>query len=81
MINEIKYKGYTIVRWVVCLSQTGEIVEEFDNMGLAKKKYGDYDDLHLKYAAAETINEYGDVNPAVYGDTLSEAMNKLKKLL
>lgn len=82
MKNEIKYKGYTIVRWVVCISSiTEEILAEFDDMRLAKKEYGSCYNVDLKYAAAETINDYGDCNPAVYGDTLSEATNKLKKLL
>ena len=29
----------------------------------------------------EEIKREGNVNPAVYGDTLKEAMDKLKKLL
>lgn len=35
----------------------------------------------FKYAVAEEINEDGDVNPAVYGDTLKEAMDNLKKII
>ena len=45
------------------------------------KKYFDNKKDAFKYAAAEEINEDGDVNPAVYGDTLKEAMDKIKSVL
>ena len=81
MKNEVKWKGYTIVRWVTVF-WGGEPVDEFDTMADANasfyKKAGGYE---FKYAAAEQINDDGDVNPAVYGDTLKEVMDKLKKVL
>ena len=81
MKNLIKYKNYTIVRWVTVF-RDGEPVDELDTMADANasfyKKAGGYE---FKYAAAEQINDDGDVNPAVYGDTLKEATDKLKAIL
>ena len=79
MKNEVKWKDYTICRWVVAMIED-TILGEFDSMSEAKK---DMKGTHctFKYAAAEEINEDGDVNPAVYGDTLKEAMDKLKSVL
>ena len=56
------------------------IIGEFDSMADAKKAMKGAPST-FKYAAAEEINDDGDVNPAVYGDTLKEAMDKLKKVL
>ena len=82
MINEIKYKGYTICRWFVVLNADGEPIEEFwDNKNDAIKFAKYREGCVVKYAAAEIINDNGDVNPAVYGDTLKEATDKLKKIL
>lgn len=80
MKNEIKYKGYTICRWVAVFAGA-DICDEFDTMKEAKKAYKGVGGARFKYAAAEEINEDGDCNPAVYGDTLKEVMDKLKKLL
>jgi len=79
MNNEIKWKGYTICRWVVAMIDD-TILGEFDSMVDAKKAMKGAP-CTFKYAAAEEINEDGDVNPAVYGDTLKEAMDKLKSVL
>ena len=79
MKTEIKYKGYTICRWVVAMVE-GSIIGEFDSMADAKKAMKGAP-CTFKYAAAEEINDYGDLNPAVYGDTLKEAMDKLKSVL
>jgi hypothetical protein len=80
MKNEVKWKGYTICRWVAVFEH-GEVVNEFDSMADAKAYYKGHNGYDFKYAAAEEINDDGDVNPAVYGDTLKEAMDKLKKVL
>lgn len=80
MKNEVKWKGYTIYRWVTVLEHN-EPIQEFDSMAEAKAYFKGLTGYTFKYAAAEQINDDGDVNPAVYGDTLQEAMNKLKKVL
>ena len=80
MKNQIKYKNYTIARWVTVF-ENGEPVGEFDSMVDAKAYYTNPDSYEFKYAAAEEINDDGDVNPAVYGDTLKEATDKLKAIL
>lgn len=80
MKNQIKYKGYTIARWVAVFEHDTPI-NEFDTMADAKAYYQGHHGYDFKYAAAEQINADGDVNPAVYGDTLKEATDKLKKLL
>jgi len=83
MKNEVKWKDYTICRWVTAFNfLNDEIMGEFDSMNEAKKEYADRKGLvYFKYSAAEIINKYGDVNPAVYGATLKEATDKIKKLL
>ena len=80
MKNVIKYKGYTIVRWVAVFEH-GTPINEFDTMADAKAYYKGHSGYDFKFAAAEEINDDGDVNPAVYGNTLKEATDKLKKLL
>ena len=81
MKNKIKYKDYTIVRWVAVLRDE-EPVDFFDTMAEANASvYKRMDGYEFKYAVAEEINAKGDVNPAVYGDTLKEAMDKLKEIL
>lgn len=80
MKNEVKWKGYTICRWVAVFAGA-DICDEFDTMKEAKKEYKGVGGARFKYAAAEEINEDGDCNPAVYGATLKEATEKLKKLL
>ena len=80
MKNQIKYKSYTIARWVTVF-ENGEPVGEFDSMADAKAYYTNPDGYEFKYAAAEEINDDGDVNPAVYGDTLKEVTDKLKAIL
>ncbi len=61
--------------------ENGEPVGEFDSMADAKAYYTNSDGYEFKYAAAEEINKDGDVNPAVYGDTLKEATDKLREIL
>ena len=80
MKNELKYKGYTIVRFVAVF-ENGQPIAEFDTMAEAKAYYEGCEGYEFKYSAAEVINDYGDVNPAVYGDTLKEATDKLKAIL
>lgn len=79
MKNEIEWKGYAICRWVVAMVGSS-IIGEFDSMADAKKAIKGTP-CTFKYAVAEEINEDGDVNPAVYGDTLKEAMDNLKKII
>ena len=83
MKNEIKWNGYTICRWVAVFDSDDNPVDELDSMPEAKASwYAKQPSVYkFKYAAAEEINEDGDCNPAVYGDTLKEATDKLKKLL
>lgn len=80
MKNEVEWKGYTICRWVAVF-EYGEVVNEFNSMADAKAYYKGLYGYDFKYAAAEKINEDGDVNPAVYGDTIKEVMDKLKSVL
>lgn len=80
MRNVIKWKDYTIWRWVIVLAGA-DIIEEFESMAEAKKEYKGTPGVRYKYAAAEQINEDGDVNPAVYGNTLAEVTIKLKRTL
>lgn len=80
MKNVIKYKGYTIVRYVAVF-ENGQPIAEFDSMAEAKAYYEGCEGYEFKYSAAEQINDDGDVNPAVYGDTLKEATDKLKAIL
>lgn len=79
MRNEIKWKDYTICRWVVAMVG-GSIIGEFDSMADAKKAMKGAP-CTFKYAAAEEINDDGDVNPAVYADSLKGAMDKIKSVL
>ena len=82
MKQEIKWKGYTILRWFVVLNADGEPIEEFWDSQNDAIKFAKYrDGCVVKYAAAETINDDGDLNPAVYGDTLKEVMEKIKSVL
>jgi len=79
MKNEINWNGYTICRWVVAMVE-GRVIGEYDSMAEAKKAMKG-SSCTFKYAAAEEINEDGDVNPAVYGDSIKEVMDKLKSVL
>ena len=79
MENEVKWKDYMICRWVVAIVDD-TIIGEFDSMAEAKKLMKGTP-CRFRYAAAEEINKDGDVNPAVYGDTLKEVMDKIKKVL
>lgn len=77
MKNEVKWKGHTIYRWVAVFEHNQPIAE-FDSMGEAKACFSGFE---FKYVAAEVIDKDGNVNPAVYGDTLKEVMNKIKSIL
>ena len=81
MENIISYKGYEIVRFVAVIDMnTGDIIDECDSMAEAKRAYRKMNVDYI-YGAAEIINKDGDTNPSVYGSTLAEATNKLKKIL
>ena len=83
MINTIEYKGYKIERWVVAVVYDPDIhvLGEYTSMSEAKDKLGGVPGVYFKFAAAEWINKDGDLNPAVYGDSLSEVTKKIKKIL
>lgn len=78
MKNVIKWKGYTICRWVVVMFE-GRVIGEYDSMADAKK-FMKGTPCTFKYSA-DAINENCDAYPAVYGATLKEATDKLKKVL
>lgn len=80
MNNLIYWKGYTISRWVVALAGD-DVIGEYDTMAEARKAMKGVPGVRFKYAAAEHINNDGDVNPAVYGETLASATEQLKELL
>lgn len=80
MKNIIKYNGYTIWRWVAVFA-CDDIIGEHDSMIEARKAMKNVSGVCFKYAAAEQINSDGDLNPAVYGETLSEVTNRLKEIL
>lgn len=80
MKNKVEWKDYTICRWVAVFAGA-DICDEFDTMEEAKKAYKGVGGARFKYAAAEEINKKGDTNPSVYGATLKEATDKIKKLL
>lgn len=65
MKNLVKYRGYTIVRWITAFIGDDPI-GEFDSMAEAKKEFRGVLGITFKYSAAEMINDDGDVNPAVY---------------
>lgn len=78
------YKDYEIVVCVaVCHCNTNIVIDVFDTMRQAKKyvKENDIGNVDYWYLAAETINEDGDVNPAIWDKSRAEAIRRLKKLL
>ena len=83
MINRIDWKGYHIWRWFVAVdNDSNPVAEFFDETPKEAKRYAEcFDGYKVRVAAAEEINEQGDLNPAVYGDTLTDAMRKLKRAL
>lgn len=65
----------------VCQKGTYSFLDEFDTKKEAKEAgYNEYD-YDYWYLAAEVINERGDVNPACWGRTRKEALEKLKNAL
>lgn len=74
--------GSIVVSVAICIN--GKIIEEKDTMKEAKK-YAKENNLkevvEYWYLASEIINEKGDVNPACWGKTRHEAINKLKRVL
>lgn len=64
---------------VVTNGENNEVVAEFDNMGDAGKHFGGQ--YGKRWAAAEWIDEDGNLNPAVYADTKRKAIAKLKSVL
>ena len=83
MKNEIHWNGYNIWRWFVVVDEDDNPKQEyFDETPKNAKRFAEcFEGYKVKIAAAEEINEQGDLNPAVYGDTLTDAMRKLKRAL
>ena len=83
MENRIDWNGFHVWRWFVVVDEDDNIIQEFfDETPKNAKRYAKcFDDYRVRIAAAEEINEDGDLNPAVYGDTLRDAMSKLKRAL
>lgn len=83
MKSIIKFKGFTIQRWVAAIVHDPDfrILGEYDSLSDAKRIWGKHLGVTLKFAAAEWINKDGDLNPAVYGDSLQQVTDKIKKLL
>lgn len=79
MKNFISWNGYSICRWIVAVVD-GNIIGEFDSITEAKREMKGSSCKFL-YAVAEEINKDGDINPPVYGDTLKEAMDRIKNIL
>lgn len=78
----MKYNGYEIcVSIAVCYEGTQYIVDEFDTMQEAKKAYKGQQGYEFWYLAAEYINKDGDTNPACWGKTRKEALDRLKNAL
>jgi len=81
--NRIKWSGLYIWRWFVVVDDdSNPVAEFFDETPKQAEQYCKcFENYRVMIAAAEEINEQGDLNPAVYSDTLSGAMNKLKRAL
>ena len=66
----------------VCHSGTKDIIDIFDDMHQARaaaKRLGQ--DICYWWLAAEWINDDGDVNPACWGKTRGDALNRLRTVL
>lgn len=71
-------QNYKVEIFVVVFNSFGDIVDEVCDMREAKKSYKGYT---FKWAAAEQIDEDGNLNPNVYGATKQEAISNLRKSL
>lgn len=71
-------QSYKVETFVVVFNSFGDIVDEVCDMKEAKKSYKGYS---YKWAAAELIDEDGNLNPNVYGATKQEAISNLRKSL
>ena len=83
MKNRIDWNGYHVWRWFVVVDEDDNPrAEFFDETPKNAKRYAEcFEGYKVKIAAAEEINSDGDLNPAVYGDTLTDAMRQLKRAL
>ena len=83
MKNRISWSGLHIWRWFVVFNENDDPVAEFfDETPKEAKRYAEcFEGYKVKIAAAEEIDKDGDLNPAVYDDTLRGAMSKLKRAL
>ena len=82
----IEWNGYRIWIWAIAYTDLKDgYLCEFETMREVKKyieeNYPHLDNVKYKYIAAEEIDESGNVNMPCYGNTKTEALNKLKKLL
>lgn len=77
----VRYKGYDIVVSIaICRKGTYDIIAEYFTMHEAKKDYN-VNLFDFWYLAAEIIDKDGNVNPACWGKTRKEAVDKLKSVL
>lgn len=76
--NGFQYKVETFV--AVFSEFDGTLLDECSDMREAKKKFEGYLCIY-KWAAAEWINEDGDLAPSVYGNTRQEAIKNLRSAL
>ncbi len=83
---QVKYKNYIIEVWVELFDPEvpDDVAEYFEKPSEARqyrKTWPAYRSYDIRWAAAEVINDNGDLNPSVRGTTKTEAVGKLKKLL
>ena len=83
MKNRIEWNGIRIWRWFAVVDDNDNPVAEFfdENPKQAEHYAACFENYRVRLAAAEEINEDGDLNPAVYDDTLRGVMSKLKRAL
>lgn len=81
----IQYKNHEIEVWVELYDPEDDFIAQYCESVKEAKHYQQvwpqYAHCAIRWAAAEIINEDGDVNPSVNGTTKKEALDKLKKVL
>jgi hypothetical protein len=84
-MSQVKWKGYTIEVWVELYDPEYEDdVDYFETEREARqhqKIWPATKDKKIRWAAAEIIDDDGNLNPSVNAPTRKEAIDKLKKVL